>query len=493
MKWLKDNKPLTANDRIQPSIDSENPQIHLLTIKNLDTKDAGTYTCAIDQPGGKKSSAPLTVKSITVKLVEPLTDVSVNENENLVLKFVLSHPLKQIPVQWKFNKKPIEADNDRVQIEQDGKSFFLTIRGVLPTEQGSYSAEIPAHKIQTSAQVTVKPEDIQIVKDLHLVPDDQHPQNRVLEIQLSKPLPTDATLLKNGSKPSKKIPVENLGNGRYRFTLENVTPEDSGLYEVPIRPGLTSSLQLDIKPQEKELPSTPFKFQGTIDLNPKLPKEDDNVICTVTLNQPIKDDTVEWYLNDQPVVPDERFKITADGPRSILTSKKIRPDDAGILECRIPSSNEKLTVDLKVKEKPLTLLKPLTADKDKPVEGDDVVLSCQFSRKPKTIEVYKDGKPVDLDQKLDERDATFAINIPKTKLSDKGKYTVVGDGVETSYTLRLTPNPVTFTKQLKWDKDSPYEGETVQATFTINRVPDQPIAWFKGKDFPFFLNIHSIG
>lgn len=481
VKWLKDNKPLTTNDRIQSTIDSENPQIHLLTIKNVDTKDAGTYTCAIDQPSGKKSSAPLTIKAITVKLVEPLKDISLIEGENLVLKFTLSHELKQIPVQWKLNNKLIQPDHDRIQTEQDGKTFFLTIKQVQVNEQGSYSAEISPHKIQTSSEVKVKPEDIQILQDLHIVPDDTQPESIVLEIQLSKPLSTDIILLKDGTKPAKKIPVENLNNGTYRFILKNVTPEDSGLYEVPLGPNLKSSCQVDIKPKEKEPLTTPFKFQGTIEINPKLPKEDDNVICTVTLNQPLKDQELEWYLNNQLIKPNDRFQITNEGPRSILTIKKIRPDESGQLECRIPLTNEKLTADLKVKEKPLTLLKPLNADKDKPIEGDDVILSCQFSRKPKKIEVIKDGKPIDVEQNLNDLDATFTINLPKTKLNDKGKYIVMADDVETSYTLRLTPNPVKFVKQLKWDKESPYEGDTVQASFTLNRLPDKPIQWFKGK------------
>jgi hypothetical protein len=475
------------NDRIQSSIDSENPQIHLLTIKTIDLKDAGTYTCVIEQPESKKCSAPLTVKSITIKLIEPLNDLSLIENENLILKFSLSHELKQIPVQWKFNNKLIEPDHDRIQIEQDGKSFFLTIKQIQLNEQGLYSVEIPMHKIQTSSQLKVKPEDIQILKHLHIVPDDQQPENLVLEIQLSKPLSTDIILLKDGSKPTKNIPVENFNNGTYRFTLKNVVPEDSGLYEIPLGPNLKSSLQIDIKPKQSDL-----KFQGTIELNPKLPKEDDNVICTVTLNKPIKDQILEWYLNDQLIVPNDHFNISSDGPYSILTIKKIRPEDAGQLECRIPLSNEKLITDLKVKEKPLTLLKPLTSNKDKPIEGDDIILSCQLSRKPKKIEVYKDGKPIEIDQKLNDLDSTFTINLPKTKLNDKGKYTVIGDGVETSYTLRLTPNPIQFVKQLKWDKESPYQGDTVQATFTLNRIPDTPIQWFKGKQFKKKKNFSEI-
>ncbi|UJR34155.1 hypothetical protein I4U23_021562, partial [Adineta vaga] len=753
VKWLKDNKPLITNDRIQPSIDSENTHIHLLTLKTIDTKDAGTYTCVIDQPSGKKCSAPLTVKSITLKLIEPLKDVSLIENEDLILKFIVSHDLKQIPVTWKFNNKPIEADNDRIQIEQDGKSYFLTIKRVQVNEKGSYSAEIPLHKLNTSSKVIVKPEDIQILKQLTLILDETHPENRTLEIQLNKPITSELILLKNGVKPTRKIPIENLNNGTYRFLLENVKPEDSGLYEVVIRPDLKSSLQLDIKPKEqieldfllplkdkielnenepihleakltrqpdspndivwlrngKPLPSSiktsidadftvtldipkgnidndtgkytiqlpnnkqsstqvnilktiiskdqneilqplhiilddnqtkvklnekvilrcktslpvkeiewykgtkkvsprranilstenstqhdlilskldvedlgqyrvvfdtklessiqleipqelspircegqpiegetitlicettlppkqiqwspitdrkrydqqdlllkiknlnleqdskvftitvdgekqsyeliiqplPYRFQnGTIEINPKLPKEDDNVTCTVTLNKPIKDQVVEWYLNNELILPNERFSLSNDGPRTILTIKKVRPNDAGQIECRIPSSDQKLTAELKIKEKPLTILKPLTADKDKPIEGDDVTLSCQFSRKPKTIEVYKDGKAIELDQELKDVDATFTIRLPKTKPNDKGKYTVIGDNVETSYTLRLTPNPIKFTKQLKWDKESPYEEETVQATFTLSRLPDKPIQWYKGK------------
>ncbi|CAF3800634.1 unnamed protein product, partial [Rotaria magnacalcarata] len=752
VKWLKDNKTLAINDRVQPSIDAENPHIHLLTLKILETKDAGTYTCVIDQPASKKCSAPLAVKTITVTLSEPLKDMSLIENENLILKFSLSHELKQIPVIWKLNNKPIEADNDRIQIEQDGKSHFLTIKQIKINEQGSYSVEIPTHKIKTSSQVNVKPEEIKILKDLHIVPNDEQPENLLLEIQLSKPSQTDIILLRNGVKPTRKIPVKNFNDGRYQFILENVIPDDSGLYEIPLRSDLKSSLQVNIEPKQKEdldfsvplkdkieinetepiyleaklnrkpdssndivwlrngkpippsiktsinedlsitleipqgniendtgkytlkLPNgkqcstqvnilrkltkkdknelvqplhiildenqielklnekvtlrcktslpikdvqwykgsrkvstrranisstenstqhdlilskleiddlgqyrveldsdiessielnilqelspircqgepiegqtitlicdtvlppkqikwspiidrkrfdqqdlllkiknlnveqdskvftidvdgqkqsyeliiqpLPMKFQGIIELNPKLPKEDDNVTCAVTLNKPLKDQVLDWYLNDQLIVPNDRFILSTDGLRSILTIKNIRPQDAGQLECRLPFSDEKLSTQLQVKEKSLAILKPLTADKDKPVQGDDVTLSCQFSKKPKTIEVYKDGKQMDFDQELNDLNATFKINLPKTKPNDKGKYTVIADGVETSYTLRLTPNPIKFLKQLKWDKESPYEGDTVQATFTLSRIPDKTIQWFKGK------------
>ena len=751
VKWMKDNKNLSTNQRIATSLDNENPHIHLLTLKNIEMKDAGSYTCVIDQPAGKKCSAPLKVQSIKVTLAEPMTDVSVNENETLVLRFTVSHELKQIPVQWKFNNQLIEADNDRIQIEQDGKSYFLTIKQIKLTEKGHYSAEIPLHQIQTSAQVAVQPEDIRIVKELHKVPNENQPENLILEIHLSKPLSGEIVLLKNGLKPVRKITTEDLKNGIYRFTLEDATPDDSGLYEVPIGENLKSSLKVEIEPKiddldfiqqlkeqidldenepihlevklnrapksksdvawlrngkpipasvsttiqpdgtisldipkaqidddmgkytiklsngkqnstqvnitkkktkkdqneliqplhvifdsdqnelklnqkiilrcrtslpvkdvqwykgsrkvtsrrakpvsvenstqhdlvftplefddlgqyrvvldsdlessidlnisqqltpiecqgepieggtitltcqstlppkqiqwtpivdrkrydqqdlnlkiknlnmdqdsqtfsivvdgEKQsfqliIQSLPLKFQGSIEINPKQPKEDDNVTCTVTLNKTIKnDESIEWYLNGQLIIPNDRFQISTDGPKAILTIKKVRPEDAGQVECRLASSDEKLSAELKVKEKPLTIVKQLASDKDKPMEGDDVILSCQFSRKPKTIEIYKDGKSIEIDKELDELNFTFKLNLPKTKPNDKGKYTVIADGVETSYTLRLTPNPIKFVKPLKWDKESPYEGETVQATFTLNRVPDQPIQWFKG-------------
>ena len=49
-----------------------------------------------------------------------------------------------------------------------------------------------------------------------------------------------------------------------------------------------AELTFHLKP--KKLPTLkPLKFEGIIELNPKSPKEDDNVTCTVTLNKPLKD------------------------------------------------------------------------------------------------------------------------------------------------------------------------------------------------------------
>ena len=676
VKWLKDNKPLTSSDRVQPSVDAENSQIHLLTIKALDKKDAGSYACVIDQPVAKKCSATLNVQTIKVQLLEPLQNVTITENENLILKFTLSHELKQIPVQWKFNEQLITADHERIQIEQDGKTYFLSIKQVQLKEKGSYSAEIPLHQIQTASRVDVQPEETPVAQPaqldvepkstdevdflqglpkeleinenepLHLQARLTRPAKDVVWLRNGKPIPTS---VQTGSEPdglvTLDIPRAQLGDDGGQYTLrlpngkessievtitakkpgkeknqlleplkiildekeeqlklnvkvilrcrtsqpvkdvqwfkgsrkltsrraqivssENSTQhdlvfsklefDDLGRYEIQLDTDLQSSIDLNIEQQltpiecqgepieggtivftcQSTLPAKqvqwspiadrkrydqtedlklkiknlnveqdtqlftievdglkqtyrltvqplPWKFSGTIEVNPKLPKEDENVTCTVTLNKPVKDNqSVQWYLNDQPIPSDQRYQMSFDGPRAILTIKKIRPEDAGLLECRLSASpEEKLSTDLKVKEKPLTILQPLTANKDKPMEGDDLLLSCQFSRKPKTIELFKDGKPVDLERELNELNATFTIRLPKCQSSDKGKYTVIADGVETSYTLRLAPNPIKFVKPLKWDKESPYEGETVQATFTLSRLPDKPIQWFKGK------------
>jgi hypothetical protein len=100
------------------------------------------------------------------------------------------------------------------------------------------------------------------------------------------------------------------------------------VYKIPLGPHLKSSLQVDIQPKRKEPPSNPLKFQGAIELNPKLLKEDDNITCIVTLNQLINDQKLEWYLNDQLIILNDHFPISFDGLHLILTIKKIRPDDS---------------------------------------------------------------------------------------------------------------------------------------------------------------------
>ncbi|CAF5088185.1 unnamed protein product, partial [Rotaria sp. Silwood1] len=47
----------------------------------------------------------------------------------------------------------------------------------------------------TTSQIKVKPEDIKILKHLHIIPDEQQSDNLILEIQLNKPLSTDIILL----------------------------------------------------------------------------------------------------------------------------------------------------------------------------------------------------------------------------------------------------------------------------------------------------------
>ncbi|CAF1502747.1 unnamed protein product, partial [Rotaria sordida] len=46
-------------------------------------------------------------------------------------------------------------NNDRIQIERDGKSYFITIKKVPLNEQGSYTAKISTHKIQISSQFKI--------------------------------------------------------------------------------------------------------------------------------------------------------------------------------------------------------------------------------------------------------------------------------------------------------------------------------------------------
>ncbi|CAF4428127.1 unnamed protein product, partial [Didymodactylos carnosus] len=249
--------------------------------------------------------------------------------------------------------------------------------------------------------------------------------------------------------------------------IKQLKLDDSQTYTLEVD-GVTADYQLNVK-------ELPLKFVGEMEINPKLPKEDENVTCTVQLNKPTTQPLL-WYLNGQ-LIPtdvdgDARFTLKSDGPKSILVIKNIRPEDAGRIECRLPANeNEKVSAELKVKEKPLQILKPLTSNKDKPLEGEDVELSCQFSKKPKRIEVYKDGKklPNDVETKLDDDNFTFKIYLPKTKPTDKGKYTVNADDVDTSYTLRLTPDPIRFIQPLKFDKEPAYEGDMVTATFTLNR------------------------
>ncbi|CAF1220457.1 unnamed protein product, partial [Didymodactylos carnosus] len=393
VKWLKENKPLTmVPGRFEATTDTDDDRNHLLTIHNTDMKDEGMYTCVIDNTTpSKKCSASLTVKSVTLELAEPLKDITINETDDLVLKFSVSHDVKQI-ANWKLDGRPIKPD-ERVQIEQDGKMHFLTIKNIQLNEKGKYTAQLA--NIETSCKVTVKNIPIKVVKDLYIVDDEQPIENQsvTLEIQLNKPLESEIILLKDGInvlKPKNKIPARvqatHIGNGTYQFKIDNLQPNDSGLYEVPVTPNLKSSLTLQVHPKQEEEQKPESKIE-----EPTPVKE----VEPVTSEPEVEEPSLEEEQTKEDVKPQETqdydFTIPLKGIISLNDNEPLH------LECTLNCPVEELTAKTPEAIVWLRNGKPLTSDRVKTnANGNNLTL--------------------DIDNvKMNEDDGKYTLRLPNGK------------------------------------------------------------------------------
>lgn len=83
-----------------------------------------------------------------------LQNMTVIEDEPLVLECVLTKDRPDDQVTWSFDGEPLVIDNERIKMSKDGPSVKLIIDECQLTDEGRYQAEINGKT--TKANVIVK-------------------------------------------------------------------------------------------------------------------------------------------------------------------------------------------------------------------------------------------------------------------------------------------------------------------------------------------------
>eukprot|EP00063_Salmo_salar_P071847 XP_014046682.1 PREDICTED: obscurin-like isoform X2 [Salmo salar] len=449
--WSKGGVELMSGGRYEMS---QKETILTLTIKQLEEKDGGTYTCDV---GTATMTAKVTVKALPASFKQKLKNQQAKEGESVTLCSVLSKP--GVNVQWKKGTEHLKA-GDKYELKQKDASCELQIKHLNVEDSGEYSCECGDQKTTATINVHALP-----VTFKHKLESQEAEEGGsvTLHCEFSKPgVPVEwrkgTQVLKSGEKYQMKQ-KESVSE----LLISKVVPEDSGDYSCVCGDQKTTA-SLKIKAQ-------PVTFKQK--LGSQEAEEGDNVTLHCELSKPGV--PVEWRKGTQVLKSGEKYQLKQKESVSELLISKLVPEDSGDYSC--VCGDQKTTASLKIKAQLVTFKHKLESQEAE--EGDNVTLHCELSKPGVPVEwrkgtqVLKSGEKYQLKQK----ESVSELLISKLVPEDSGDYSCVCGDQKTTASLKIKALPVIFKQDLRSQEVE--EGGSVTLHCELSK-PGVPVEWGKG-------------
>ncbi|XP_052332729.1 obscurin-like isoform X17 [Oncorhynchus keta] len=409
--WSKGGIELKAGGRCEMT---QKETVLTLTIKQLEEKDSGTYTCDV---GTAKMTAKVTVKALPASFKQKLKNQQATEGENATLCCVLAKPGAK--VQWKKGTENLKAGN-KYEMKQKDACCELQIKHLKVEDSGEYSCECGDQRTTATINVNALP-----VTFKHKLESQEAEEGGsvTLHCELSKPgvhveWRKGTQVLKSGEKYQMKQ-KESVSE----LLISKVVPEDSGDYScVCGEQKSTASLKIKAQPVtfKHKLESQKAEEGGSVTLHCELSKPGVHV---------------EWRKGTQVLKSGEKYQMKQKESVSELLISKVVPEDSGDYSC--VCGEQKTTASLKIKAQPVTFKYKL--QRQEAEEGDSVTLHCELSKSGVLVEwrkgtqVLKSGEKYQMKQK----ESVSELLISKVVPEDSGDYSCVCGEQKTTASLKI--------------------------------------------------------
>ncbi|XP_073507607.1 myosin-binding protein C, slow-type isoform X31 [Phyllobates terribilis] len=147
VKWFKNGVEITNEPRSRYRLKVDGKK-HTLIIDEADRGDSATYSVMTT---GGQSAAQLQVDLRPLKILQPLTDMTINLGKEIHLKCEIS---ENVPGRWYRNGQLIHG-SDRVKIFHKGRNHRLIIASCLVEDEGDYAFVPDLYLINIPANVHV--------------------------------------------------------------------------------------------------------------------------------------------------------------------------------------------------------------------------------------------------------------------------------------------------------------------------------------------------
>ncbi|XP_052332742.1 obscurin-like isoform X29 [Oncorhynchus keta] len=405
--WSKGGIELKAGGRCEMT---QKETVLTLTIKQLEEKDSGTYTCDV---GTAKMTAKVTVKGAPVVFKKELESQEAVEGGSVSLTCEISVEGK---VTWRRGSVLL-TQGEKYSMEHTGSTYILVVHKLKVEDAGEYTCDTGDK--QSTATLKVK-ESVRITRELHDITVTTG-QDAVFACELSQEGVTNGewwlgdNLLQNNDLNQMTF------QGRvHRLTLQMVTTDESGDVAFVVGEEKTVAyLLVEEKPKVLILE----KPHDTVAL------EGETVTLSCTVSDPTA--TINWSRNDVDIKAGLKYDLRKNGALMQLRIHNLEMEDSGTYCC--DTGDAQCTVTLTVEGAPAFFQKELKNKEAK--EGDDITMRCELSKACTQVEWRKGSMVLQAGKKYEMRQegCVQELCIRNLEPEDNGYYTCdAGDQLTTA-------------------------------------------------------------
>ncbi|XP_066483113.1 obscurin isoform X12 [Tiliqua scincoides] len=428
VQWMKEGKKLTESKKYRLR---QEDTVTELVIHDLETQDAGCYTCIC---GDHKTTAVLRVNALKPEFKQQLKNEKAEAGGTARLRCEVTVP--KAVVEWQKDGVVLSSGSKYV-MKQEGLSRELRILNLEPKDSGEYSCVTGDQS--TSATLTVKGLDITIIRGLKNAEVFEE-EDVTFECKVSHDNAMDVEWkLQDASLQSNEMNEISIEKGRvHTLTLRKVTQQDSGTVTFRIGP-YTSTAQLKVK-----APLPTFKEEL---VNKEL-QEDSTALLKCEVSQ--LNVSATWKKGTQVISPSSKYEIKQEGTTHTLKIYNLKPEDSGKYTCDI--GNQKTTANVSVEAIPALFEVELENQEAK--EGEMVTLTAELSKPNVPVKWSKGSAKLRTSDKFEMRQQGCRVEllIHNAQPEDSGDYTCDSGDQQTTASLLVKALPVLFTKPLENQK-----------------------------------------